>query len=151
MSDKTKRLSHHSSLITCFCGGFANAFSQTRNVHPVRGAGARRAARPAPVGGRGAAAVGRADAAHRGHALDGRVQAGMRETANARRDAAPAQAKTSKPATKKKGGFFSWIFPFGGGDKDKYADEVSTVAPGRDRQLFVDATHEARKDNYETS
>lgn len=82
--------------------------------------------------------------------LDNRVQAAMRETADARRDATPAQAKTST-TKKKKGGFFSWIFPFGGGDKDKYAEEVSTVAPGRDRQLFVDATHEARKDNYETS
>lgn len=83
--------------------------------------------------------------------LDARVQAAMRETANARRDAAPAQtAKTSAPK-KKGGGFFSWIFPFHGGGNDKYADEVSTVAPGRDRQLFVDATHEARKDNYETS
>lgn len=85
--------------------------------------------------------------------LDNRVQAAMRETANERRETAPTaeQAKTSKPATKKKGGFFSWIFPFHGGGDDKYAEEVSTVAPGRDRQLFVDATHEARKDNYETS
>jgi outer membrane protein assembly factor BamD len=83
--------------------------------------------------------------------LDSRVQAAMRDTASARRDAPAAQAKAPKVPSKKKGGFFSWIFPFGGGDKDKYADEVSTVAPGRDRQLFVDATHEARKDNYETS
>ncbi|MDQ3917460.1 MAG: outer membrane protein assembly factor BamD [Acidobacteriota bacterium] len=84
--------------------------------------------------------------------LDSRVQAAMRETANARSAATPAeQAKTSRPVTKKKGGFFSWIFPFHGGGDDKYAEEVSTVAPGRDRQLFVDATHEARKDNYETS
>jgi outer membrane protein assembly factor BamD len=84
--------------------------------------------------------------------LDTRVQAAMRETADARRNAPPAQAKSSKPATKKKGGgFFSWIFPFHGGGDDKYAEEVGTVAPGRDRQLFVDATHEARKDNYETS
>jgi outer membrane protein assembly factor BamD len=83
--------------------------------------------------------------------LDSRVQAAMRETASERRDATPAQAaKTSVPA-KKKGGFFSWIFPFHGGGNDKYAEEVSTVAPGRDRQLFVDATHEARKENYETS
>src|SRR5947209_5900445 len=82
--------------------------------------------------------------------LDNRVQAAMRETAGVRRDAPAAQTKTST-ATKKKGGFFSWIFPFGGGGKDKYADEVSTVAPGRDRQLFEDATHEARKDNFEES
>jgi outer membrane protein assembly factor BamD len=81
--------------------------------------------------------------------LDSRVQAAMRETAGVRRGAPAAQTKTS--TTKKKGGFFSWIFPFGGGGKDKYADLVSTVAPGRDRQLFEDATHEARKDNYEES
>jgi outer membrane protein assembly factor BamD len=84
--------------------------------------------------------------------LDNRVQAAMRETADARRDAPAPQAKTSKVPGKKKGGLFSWIFPFHiGGGNDKYAEEVSTVAPGRDRQLFVDATHEARKDNFETS
>jgi outer membrane protein assembly factor BamD len=83
--------------------------------------------------------------------LDSRVQVAMRETSSQRRDTPAAAGNKTSAQAKKKGGFFSWIFPFGGGGKDKYADEVSTVAPGRDRQLFEDATHEARKDNFEES
>jgi outer membrane protein assembly factor BamD len=89
--------------------------------------------------------------------LDARVQTAMRDTASDRRAAASAPAAQSAApketiARKKSGGFFSRIIPFHGGSGNKEYDElVGTVAPGRDRQLFQEATKEARKDNYETS
>ncbi|HYE16790.1 MAG TPA: outer membrane protein assembly factor BamD [Pyrinomonadaceae bacterium] len=79
--------------------------------------------------------------------LDTRTQAAMRETASDRRTA-PAAAAASKK-DKKKPGFFGRIL--GRGGDDKYDELIGTVAPGRDRQLFEDATKEARKDNYETA
>jgi outer membrane protein assembly factor BamD len=80
--------------------------------------------------------------------LDNRAQVALRETAQERSTtASAADAKAVKKT--KKGGFFSHIL--GGGDGEKYADLVGTVAPGRDAQLFQEATKEARKDNYETS
>jgi outer membrane protein assembly factor BamD len=84
--------------------------------------------------------------------LDTRVQAAMRETARDR-TATPTQQTASHETIKKKsGGFFSHIIPFHGGSGNKeYDDLVANVAPGRDRELFVDATKEARKSNYETS
>ena len=86
--------------------------------------------------------------------LDTRVQAAMRETARERTTTAPAAQQTASKETikKKSGGFFSHIIPFHGGSGNKeYDDLVANVAPGRDRELFVDATKEARKSNYETS
>ena len=86
--------------------------------------------------------------------LDTRVQAAMRETARERTTTAPAAQQTASHETikKKSGGFFSHIIPFHGGSGNKeYDDLVANVAPGRDRELFVDATKEARKSNYETS
>jgi outer membrane protein assembly factor BamD len=78
--------------------------------------------------------------------LDTRVQAGLRGTVSER------QAYTASTETKKKKkGFFGKIFPFGGSDKEKYSELIGTVAPGRDRVLFEEATTEARKNNYETS
>jgi TolA-binding protein len=83
--------------------------------------------------------------------LDDRAQIAMRETAQARSTtAAQADAKAVKKA-KKGGGFLGIGKIFGGGDGDKYAELVGTVAPGRDAQLFSEATKEARKDNYETA
>ena len=79
--------------------------------------------------------------------IDSRVQVAMRETASDRR-AAPAAAEQSGKK-KKKGGFFSRIL--GRGGDDKYDELVGTVAPGRDRVLFEEATKEARGDNYETA
>ncbi len=80
--------------------------------------------------------------------LDTRVQSAMRETASAR-TSVPATAENDSKKKKKKGGLFSRIL--GRGGDDKYDELVGTVAPGRDRQLFEDATKEARKDNYETA
>ena len=81
--------------------------------------------------------------------LDTRVQSAMRETASARTSTAGAASADDDKKKKKKGGFFSRIL--GRGGDDKYDELVGTVAPGRDRQLFEDATKEARKDNYETA
>ena len=80
--------------------------------------------------------------------IDGRVQVAMRETATERRSTASA-ADVAEVKKKKKGGFFSRIL--GRGDGDKYDELVGTVAPGRDRVLFEEATKEARNDNYETA
>lgn len=38
---------------------------------------------------------------------------------------------------------------FGGGGNDEYDELIGTVAPGRDRELFVGATREIRKRNYD--
>ena len=77
--------------------------------------------------------------------IDGRVQVAMRDTAGDRR----ASVDMADVKKKKKGGFFSRIL--GRGDGDKYDELVGTVAPGRDRVLFEEATKEARGDNYETA
>jgi outer membrane assembly lipoprotein YfiO len=83
--------------------------------------------------------------------LDNRAQIAMRETAQARTtNAAAADAKAVKKS-KKGGGFLGLGKIFGSGDDEKYAELVGTVAPGRDAQLFGEATKEARKDNYETA
>ncbi|HEV7890234.1 MAG TPA: outer membrane protein assembly factor BamD [Pyrinomonadaceae bacterium] len=83
--------------------------------------------------------------------LDNRAQIAMRETAQARSTtAAQADSKAVKKS-KKGGGFLGLGKIFGGSDDEKYAELVGTVAPGRDAQLFGEATKEARKDNYETA
>ncbi|MDT5268545.1 MAG: outer membrane protein assembly factor BamD [Acidobacteriota bacterium] len=79
--------------------------------------------------------------------LDTRVQASMRDTMR-ERSAAPAAAKDDDK--KKKGpGFIGRIL--GRGDEKKYDELVGTVAPGRDRELFEEATKEARHESFETS
>jgi outer membrane protein assembly factor BamD len=79
--------------------------------------------------------------------LDTRVQSAMRETAADRR-AAPAVASKDK---KKGGGFLGLGKIFGGGGDDKFEELVGTVAPGRDRELFIEATRQSRKNNYEAA
>src|SRR5215207_6792739 len=60
--------------------------------------------------------------------LDTRVQSSMRDTMR-ERTAAPAVAEKD----------------------EKYDELVGTVAPGRDRELFEEATKETRKDSFETA
>ncbi|MDT7779670.1 MAG: outer membrane protein assembly factor BamD [Acidobacteriota bacterium] len=80
--------------------------------------------------------------------LDTRVQSAMRDTLRER--STSAAAVTPKKSDKKKsGGFFSHIL--GRGGDDKYDELVGTVAPGRDRELFQEATKQARHDSYETA
>ncbi|HEV3468296.1 MAG TPA: outer membrane protein assembly factor BamD [Pyrinomonadaceae bacterium] len=81
--------------------------------------------------------------------IDARVQVAMRETASDRRATTATAADVADVKKKKKGGFFSRLLGRGGGDK--YDELVGTVAPGRDRVLFEEATKEARDDNYETA
>lgn len=87
--------------------------------------------------------------------LNDRVQPVLREAAGARRGAgganttADAGAATGGTGQKKKRGLFGRLL--GRGGDDKYEDLTSTIAPGRDRQLFEEAAKEARGGRYETA
>ncbi len=76
--------------------------------------------------------------------LNTRVQNGLQTTASAR----TATARSSGDSKKKKKGKFLGIF--GGGGDEKLEELTGTVAPGRDRVLFVEAANEVRKNNHET-
>ncbi|MDQ3650120.1 MAG: outer membrane protein assembly factor BamD [Acidobacteriota bacterium] len=79
--------------------------------------------------------------------LNERVEAGLRGTAGERSAAGTNSAAGDDK--KKKRGFFGRIL--GRGGDDEYDELVGTVAPGRDRQLFEEATAQARKDRFETA
>ncbi len=72
-----------------------------------------------------------------------RVDKALLETAEFRATETSEVGKTRKIKKKKK---FLWLF--GGGD-DEYEELLGTVTPGRDRELFVVATREVRKNNYD--
>lgn len=76
--------------------------------------------------------------------LQTRVDNALLETADAR---ANPESQVGKPREKKKKGKFLWIF--GGGGNDEYEELLGNVTPGRDRELFVVATKEVRKKNYD--
>ena len=75
--------------------------------------------------------------------LNTRVEAALQSTASAR------SGETPNYRAKEKGGrrFFG-LLP--GKKGDKYEELTGTVAPGRDRVLFVEAAKEVRKGNHET-
>ena len=73
-----------------------------------------------------------------------RVDAAQLETANAR---ATPTSNVGKPRIKKQKKKFLGIF--GGGGSDEYEDLIGNVSPGRDRELFIVATREVRKKNYD--
>lgn len=85
--------------------------------------------------------------------LNTRVQAGLQATAGDRSvsPTAAASSTTSTASHKKKKGHFLKILPSfgGGGGNDKYEELTGTVAPGRDRVLFEEATKQVRKGNHE--
>jgi outer membrane protein assembly factor BamD len=82
--------------------------------------------------------------------LDTRMQSAMRDTMRERTATPAAATDSSKKNEKKKGGgFFGRIL--GRGGDEKYDELVGTVAPGRDRELFEEATKQARHDSYETA
>jgi outer membrane protein assembly factor BamD len=88
-----------------------------------------------------AADIGKFEASN--NELKQRVESGLRETAGDR----TASAAATTTHKKKKGKFFGL---FGGGaDEDKYEELVGTVATGRDRVLFEDATKEIRKGRFD--
>lgn len=73
-----------------------------------------------------------------------RVDDTIYETA---KDRAAPVSNVGKPRELKKKGKFLGIF--GGGGTKEYEELIGTVTPGRDRELFVVATREVRKNNYD--
>ncbi len=76
--------------------------------------------------------------------LQARVDTALTETAGAR--ANPVSNVGTPREIKKKGKFLGI---FGGGGNDKYDELIGSVVAGRDRELFVEATKEVRKNNYD--
>ncbi len=76
--------------------------------------------------------------------LQARVDTAQIETAAAR---ANPVSPVGQPREKKKKGKFLGIF--GGGGNDEYEELIGSVSPGRDRELFIVATREIRKRNYD--
>lgn len=76
--------------------------------------------------------------------LQGRVDAAQLETASAR---ATPTSNVGKARDKKKKKKFLGIF--GSGGTDEYEDLIGNVSPGRDRELFIVATREVRRKNYD--
>ena len=78
--------------------------------------------------------------------LNGRVETTLQETSGERR--AAAATASSAPAQPRRG-FFGRIF--GRGGNSRHDELTRTVAPGRDRELFTEATGEARRGRYESA
>jgi outer membrane protein assembly factor BamD len=76
--------------------------------------------------------------------LQRRSDAVQTETAQAR---ANPESNVGKPREIKKKKKFLGIF--GGGGTDEYDELIGTVTPGRDRELFIVATREVRKKNFD--
>ena len=79
--------------------------------------------------------------------LNTRVEAGLQATAGARAAAAD-NSSTYKPKPQKGKRRLFGLLP--GKSNDKYGELTGTVAPGRDRALFVEAAHQVRKGSHET-
>lgn len=77
--------------------------------------------------------------------LQSRVDKFQLETANARASASDSREGQPREIKKKK----KFLGIFGGGGNDEYDELLGTVTPGRDRELFVVATREVRKKNYD--
>jgi len=79
--------------------------------------------------------------------LSTRVEAALQATAGAR--AATTETASNYQPRPEKGKKRFGIFP-GKTKGDKYSELTGSVAPGRDRQLFLEATKEVRKGNHDT-
>src|SRR5439155_1240591 len=79
--------------------------------------------------------------------LNTRVEAGLRATAGAR-TSADATSSNYRARPQKNKRRLLGLLP--GKSNDKYAELTGSVAPGRDRVLFVEAANEVRKGNHET-
>ena len=73
-----------------------------------------------------------------------RVDRAQMETASAR---ATPDSPVGQPREVKKKKKFLGIF--GGGGNDEYDELIGTVSPGRDKELFIVATREVRKKNFD--
>jgi len=76
--------------------------------------------------------------------LQKRADAVQTETASARSVADTPEGKPREVKKKKK-----FLGIFGKGGDDEYDALIGTVSPGRDRELFITATSEVRKKNYD--
>jgi outer membrane protein assembly factor BamD len=78
--------------------------------------------------------------------LNTRVEVGLQATAAAR--VAGETSSTSQPKPQKGKRRLFGLLP--GKKNDKYTELTGTVAPGRDRVLFLEATNQVRKGSHET-
>jgi outer membrane protein assembly factor BamD len=76
--------------------------------------------------------------------LQRRADAVQTETAAARANPESKVGTTREIKKKKK-----FLGIFGGGGNDEYDELIGTVTPGRDRELFIVATREVRKKNFD--
>lgn len=73
-----------------------------------------------------------------------RVDKTLLETASSRANPVSDIGTERKIKKKKK-----FLGIFGGGGNDEYDELIGSVVPGRDRQLFIEATKNVRKNNYD--
>lgn len=76
--------------------------------------------------------------------LQQRADALQTETASARANPESNVGKTREIKKKKK-----FLGIFGGGGNDEFDELIGSVTPGRDRELFIVATREVRKKNFD--
>jgi len=76
--------------------------------------------------------------------LQSRVDKVQMETATARANPDSREGKARDVKKKKK-----FLGIFGGGGNDEYDELIGSVTPGRDRELFIVATREVRKKNFD--
>lgn len=76
--------------------------------------------------------------------LQSRSDAVLVATAQARANPESSVGKAREKKKKKK-----FLGIFGGGGSDEYEDLIGSVTPGRDRELFIVATREVRKKNFD--
>lgn len=76
--------------------------------------------------------------------LQNRVDTAQLETAQARANPESNVGKARDIKKKKK-----FLGIFGGGGSDEYDELIGVVTPGRDRELFIVATREVRKKNFD--
>jgi outer membrane assembly lipoprotein YfiO len=80
--------------------------------------------------------------------LQQRVDNTLVETARERANNPNAPVVGSKREVKEKTKKLLWLIPIGK-ERDEYEELIGNVVPGRDRELFIVATREVRKNNYE--
>jgi outer membrane protein assembly factor BamD len=76
--------------------------------------------------------------------LQRRAEQLQTETATARANTDTSEGKSRDVKKKKK-----FLGIFGGGGNDEYDELIGSVSPGRDRELFIVATREVRKKNFD--
>ena len=80
--------------------------------------------------------------------LNTRVEAGLQSTAGARK--AGSETSSNNAPKAEKGGKRRLFGLLPGKKDEKYSELLTGTAPGRDRELFTEATKEVRKGNHET-